>query len=357
MVRRQLRDVAVVSFSQSDVVRDVGAVNEVELIMPVIRQALDQAGLSSVQDLDFTCSGSCDYLQGAAFAFVTGVDALGAVPPIKESHVEMDAAWALYEAWLKIQMGQADSALLFGFGKSSPGELPSVLSLQLDPYYLQPLWPDSISLAALQARAMLDNGDITEADMAAVVARSRRNAMSNPHAQLAGQYSATNLLAEPMYLSPLRKHDLCPVSDGAAAMVICTVEKAEEWGLPFARISGIDHRIETHNLGARDLTRSVSTEIAAEKAGVGAGPVEIAEIYAPFSHQEVLLTRALGLGAATEINPSGGVLAGNPMMAAGLSRIGEIAMRIIQGDAKRGVAHATSGPCLQQNMVVVLEGA
>ena len=340
-----MRDVAVVSWAQSPTVRDAGARNEVELIMPVVQQALADAGLSSVQEVDFTCSGSCDYLQGAPFAFVAGV----------ESHVEMDAAWALFEAWLKIQMGHAESALLYGFGKSSPGELPHVLSLQLDPYYLTPLWPDSISLAGLQARAMLDAGLITEAQMAEVVARSRRNAKGNANAQLSGDVSVEELLAEPMYLPPLRKHDCCPVSDGASAMVICTVEKARSLGRPYAVIKGIDHRIETANLGARDLTRSVSTELAAAGAGVGRGKVDVAELYAPFSHQEIILSRALGLGADTVVNPSGGVLAGNVMMASGLDRIGEVATRIIRGEAGRGVAHATSGACLQQNMVVVLE--
>ena len=106
-----MRDIAIVSYVQSDCVANAGAANEVELIMPVVQAVLAQAGLARVQDVDFTCSGSCDYQQGAAFAFVTGVDALGAVPPIVESHVEMDAAWALYEAILKIRMGQADSAL------------------------------------------------------------------------------------------------------------------------------------------------------------------------------------------------------------------------------------------------------
>ncbi len=153
-----MKQIAIVAYQQSDSVSDAGAVNEVELIMPVLARTFKQVGLNNAQDVDFVCSGSCDYLQGAAFAFVAGVDALGAVPPIKESHVEMDAAWALYESILKIRMGHADSALIYGFGKSSPGELPIVLSQQLDPYYLAPLWVDSISLAALQARLMLDAG-------------------------------------------------------------------------------------------------------------------------------------------------------------------------------------------------------
>jgi acetyl-CoA acetyltransferase len=352
-----MTDIAIVAYQQSKSVADVGACNEVELIMPVLTQVYRQVGINNAQDVDFVCSGSCDYLQGAAFAFVAGVDALGAVPPIKESHVEMDGAWALYESMLKIRMGHAESALIYGFGKSSPGELPIVLSQQLDPYYLAPQWVDTISLAAMQARIMLDKGLISERDMADVVARSRRNALDNPNAQLSGDVSSDDLLAEETYVSPLRKSDCCPVSDGATAVIICTVDKAKAWGVPYAVISGIDHRIETHNLGMRDLTDSVSTRRAAQGAGAAAGPIDVAELYAPFSHQEIILTRALGLDENTQVNPSGGVLAGNLMMASGLSRIGEVFNRIVAGEAARGLAHATSGPCLQHNLVTVLEKA
>lgn len=56
------------------------------------------------------------------------------------------------------------------------------------------------------------------------------------------------------------------------------------------------------------------------------------------------------------VNPSGGALAANPVMAAGLIRLGEAAARIHRGESDRAIAHATSGPCLQQNLVAVLEG-
>ena len=56
--------------------------------------------------------------------------------------------------------------------------------------------------------------------------------------------------------------------DGASAMIICTLDRARKLGLPHAIIRGIDHRIETHHLGARDLTTSVSTRLAGETAGV-----------------------------------------------------------------------------------------
>jgi acetyl-CoA acetyltransferase len=349
-----MREAAVIGFVQGPQRRDAGPVNESELVMPVVRDVMAQVGLGQ-KDIDFTSSGSCDYLQGAAFAFVEGLSAIATVPPIRESHVEMDAAWALYEALLKIWCGEADICLVYGFGKSSPGELRTVLTLQLDPYYHVPLWPDSVSLAALQARQLLDGGSVSERDMAEVVVRSRGNARANPRAQLSGSFTVEQLLAEPSFVSPLRRHDCPPISDGASAMIIASRGAAERHCRRPAWIRGIDHRMETGVFGARDLTRSPSTRIAAEKAGVALGTVDLAELHAPFSHQEIILRRELGLDAGVPVNLSGGALAANTMMVAGLDRIGYVAERIINGDAARGVAHATSGPCLQQNLVAVLE--
>ncbi len=79
-------------------------------------------------------------------------------------------------------------------------------------------------------------------------------------------------------------------------------------------------------------------------------------MHAPFTHQEILLRRALGLDGETEVNPSGGALCGNPMFAAGLARIGcaargdHVRARVI-----RALGHATSGPALQQNLVCPME--
>ncbi len=122
-----------------------------------------------------------------------------------------------------------------------------------------------------------------------------------------------------------------------------------------AYITGLDHRIDPHGLGLRDLTTSESTRIAGENAGVQNGPVDFAEIYAPFSHQSLIIKEALGLGDDVQMDPSGGTLAGHAFMTHGLDCIGNAAQRIINGEAKRGVAHSTSGPCLQQNLVAVLE--
>jgi acetyl-CoA acetyltransferase len=350
-----MRDIAVISFDQTPARRRVEELNEVEMLMPAIHGALSNVDMT-IDDIGFTCSGSTDYLAGTAFSFVSTLDGVGPWPPIQESHVEMDGAWALYEAWVKLQLGEVDTALIYCYAKSSPGDLPMVLTRQLDPITVGPLWADSVSLAALQARALLDSGKATEADFAEVASRSRRDAMGNPNAQLAWSRSADEHLGEPYHIAPLRRSDCPPITDGAAAIVLAAGDVARSKVERPAWIRGIDHRVEPIHLGLRDLTVSESTRIAAEKAGVAAGRIDVAELHAPFSHQELILREAIGLGDDVAINPSGGALAANPIMTAGLIRIGEVANRISAGDAQRGVAHATSGPCLQQNLVCVLEG-
>ena len=353
---RTVRPVSIASFAQAQNVRRDDQRNETEGLMPVIAEVFGNIGITK-DDVDFICSGSTDYLIGGPFSFVMALDAVGVWPPRSESHVEMDGAWALYEAWVLLQEGEIDAALVYSFGRSSLGDLREILTLQLDPYYEAPLWPDIVSLNALQARALLDAGKATEADFAEIASRSRRAALGNPKAQVANDIDAATLLRDDYVVAPLRRHALPPITDGAAAVVLAAGDRATEWSERPVWITGIDHRMETHSLGARDLTISPSVAKAAEMAGVSAGKVDIAELHGPYAHQELIVKEALGLDDSVVVNPSGGPLAANPLMSAGLIRIGEAASRIRAGEADRAVAHATSGPCLQQNLVCVLEGA
>ena len=338
-----MRDVAIVSYAHLTVPRSEQ--DDVEMLAPVVAKAIEASGVPK-KEIGFTVSGSCDYLGGRPFSFVMALDAIGAWPPIAESHVEMDGAWALYEAWVRLQCGDIDSALVYAFGRSSQGDLRDVMVTQLDPYYLAPLAPDWIGLAALQARALLDTGRCTEKDLAEIAAERRGKGAK-----------ASDLMKAPYVVAPLREHDCPPSFDGASAVVLVAGEKAKKVCQNPAWIRGIDHRIEAHSLGARDLTRSVSTKLAGQKAGVVGQKVDIAEIHAPFSHQEIILKDALGIDAGVKVNPSGGALAAHPFIVAGLNRFGEAASRIHDGTARSAIAHATSGPCLQQNMVCLLAGS
>ncbi|MFD3810108.1 thiolase domain-containing protein [Rhodococcus sp. NPDC058639] len=351
-----MTDIAVVGFTHAPHVRETfGTTNGVEMLVPCFQELYDTLGITK-SDIGFWCSGSSDYLAGRAFSFISAIDAIGAVPPINESHVEMDAAWALYEAWVKLITGEVDTALVYGFGKSSAGTLRRTLSLQLDPYLVAPLGVDSVSLAGLQARMGLESGKWTDREMAEVAVRSLAAAKNNPKAQLSGDLDIDELLSRPYIADPLRKHDCAPVTDGAAAIVLATGDRARELCENPAWITGIEHRIDSPNFGAADLTTAPSARAAARAVTGGDTAFDVAELHAPFTHQELILREEIGLGDDTVVNPSGGPLSGNAMFSGGLERIGYAAQTIMNGTAGRALAHATSGALLQQNLVAVLEG-
>ena len=122
-------------------------------------------------------------------------------------------------------------------------------------------------------------------------------------------------------------------------------------------------------IGARDLTKSASTALAAKKAlamaGLGsASESDLVELHAQNPAAEMIVLEALGLDPKAPkptVNPSGGALCADPIMSTGLIRLGE-AFRQISGGAgprqvagaKRAVVHGTQGHCLQQNIVWVL---
>lgn len=347
-------DIAIVAFAQTPSYRRYED-SEPSLIMTVVNCVIQETGIDRHQ-IDFTNAASCDYLSGLPFCFIANVDGYGAWPPVYESHVEMDGAWALFEAFVRLQLGDIDLALVVASGKSSPGEPREIFSLQTDPYVHAPLGLDPVSVAGLQARALLDAGKATERDFAEIVSRSRRDGLSNPNAQVAKDISVEALLKEPYYAAPLRQHDLPPISDGAAAVLIARGKRARELCEKPVWIRGIDHRIESHHLGLRDLTDSPSTRMAASHLGLDAGSLDVAELCVRYSPEEIVLRQALGLGDRVKVNPSGGPLCGNPEMVSGLLRVIEVARRIRGGEAGRGLAHAASGPALQQNLLCMLEG-
>ena len=349
-----MRDIAVVSFEQIRVGPD-DLIPEVLMLVDVVSKAIERSGVPR-KEIGFTCSGSTDYLAGAPFSFVQNLGATGAWPPISESHVEMDGAWALYEAWIRLQHGDVDTALVFSSGRPSSCNLKEVLSIQLDPYYLMPLWPDYVSLAGLQAQAVLEKTGRTEKDLAEIAARCRRNAVGNPCAEVSGDAEVADLLSQPYVASPLREHDCPATSDGAAALMLVAGDRARDACERPAWIRGIDHRIDPQYPGLRDLSTSPSTKLAGEKAGAGKGDFEVAELSSLFTHEEILLRDALGLGDDTIVNPTGGPLVANPVMTTGLIRIGEAFRQVSEHGKDRVLAHASSGACLQQNLVCVLEG-
>ncbi len=348
-------DVAIIGWAQTPAYEKYTD-TEPTMIMDVVNSIIDDVGIDR-HDIDFTIAGSCDYLSGMPFAFVMNIDGVGAWPPVYESHVEMDGAWALFEAWVRLQVGDIETALAMGSGKSSPGRHQAVFALQNDPYVMAPLGLDPHSLAAIQARRLIEDGKTSEAAIAETVSRRLAAAQKNPNSLASGDRSVDDLLAEETVLSPLRAHDLPAIADGAAAVLLARGDKARELSDNPVWISGIDHRIESHHPGLRDLTDSPSTRLCAESLGVADGSVDVAEVMSCYGHQETILTEALSLSDQVDLNPSGGPLTAHPVMATGLVRVIEVAQRLADnGSGGRGLAHASSGSALQQNLVCVLEG-
>lgn len=308
--------------------------SEAELVQRVVDDALAAAGVA-MADIDFTCSGSSDYLEGRPFAFVSALDGICAWPPIAESHVEMDGAWALYEAWVKIQSGQADTALIYAFGKPTAGNIDRVLCAQLDPYTMAPLWPGANAIAGLQARALLDAGEVTRDALDAIAVAHGLNVSTD---------------GGPRACAPLRRHDVAPVVDGATAIVLAAESRAPEGR--HAWIRGLAHRIEPHQLGLRPLARSASTAQSAESAR--AGTFDYASTSARTTAEHAIVADALGVAPTAATVRSLG-FNGHTMMVAGLTAFADAAAQIAQNGADRAVAHATSGPALQQNLVSSLE--
>jgi acetyl-CoA acetyltransferase len=337
-----MRRVAVVAFA-CDVWPLGDGRNDAELLAPVVDRALAAAGGIAPGDIGVLGTASSEFLNGAVGSVMGAFDALPGWPPRVHSHLEADGAWALYESWVRLLAGEAEAALVCAFSRSLAADPRDVLVLQLDPYVVAPLAPAATSMAALQARALLEAARYGEADFAAV-ASARRPGVS-----------AADVLRQPYIASPLRAADCSTPCAGAAAIVLAADDLAEDATEHPAWISGVEHRIESHALGGRDLTLSRSTRAAAARLGLPGSAIDVLEVHAPFSHQELIVVDAVGAGDIGALNPSGGALPADPMMVTGLIRIGSAAEAILRGEARRAVGHATNGPCLQHNLLCLLE--
>ena len=161
-------------------------------------------------------------------------------PPVNESHVEMDGAWALYEAWVKIQTGEVDTALVYGFGKSSPGDLRRGAGAAARPV---------LRGAALARRRVASPrcrpgpcstpGCGDERRWPRWSPRSRRDARRTTRTRSSqGRLVGRRAARRAEYADPLRKHDCAPITDGAAAIVLAAGDRARER----ARPAGVDPR-------------------------------------------------------------------------------------------------------------------
>lgn len=225
------------------------------------------------------------------------------------------------------------------------------------------------ALAAMLMRIYMQRYGVTERHIAMVAVKNHKNGMKNPYAHIHREITIEGAMQSVMISDPLRLYYTCPISDGAAAVILCPADKAEEYRDKPVKIIGVGQATDVQCVHEReDPAVLKSCRIAAEKAykmaGITPKDVDVAEVHDAFEILELVESEDVGLfekGKAhlavekgvTEIdgempiNPSGGLKArGHPVGATGVAQIvelvwqlrGEAGERQIKKDAKRALA-------------------
>jgi len=228
-------------------------------------------------------------------------------------------------------------------------------------------------LYAMLARVHMARYGTTIEQLAAVAVKNHANGFLNPNAQYRMRVTIEEVLNATLVADPLRLLDCSPITDGAAALILTTVEKARALkpGQPVVRVTGSGLATDTITLANRaDLAELGAVRRAGERAYAMAGKkpsdLHVVEVHDCFTIAEIMATEALGLfppgqgGPAVEqgmtaiggripVNPSGGLKSkGHPVGATGVAQVVEIVSQLRGEAGKRQVQGARVG--LAQNM-------
>ncbi|MWV39137.1 thiolase domain-containing protein [Natrialba sp. INN-245] len=312
--------------------------------------------------------------QGPLMAEAAGVRA----PATRYESACASSGVAVRDAVYRIRNGEADVVLVGGaermtnLGTAGATEALAIAADDLWEVRAGMTFPGAY---ALMAKAYFSKFGGDREDLAHVAVKNHENALPNEKAQYRSAITVEDALEAPWVSTPLGLYDSCPISDGAAALVLTSEAYAEENDLdaPVA-ITGTGQGGDRLALHDREhLARSPAARKAGEEAyadaGVGAGDIDVAEVHDCFTIAEVLAIEALdiegvgeGISAArdgrttadgeTPINLSGGLKAkGHPVGATGASQIAEVAS-LLAGehpnsehveDATTGLAHNAGG--------------
>jgi len=353
-----------------------------EMVFEIAQNALEDAGISW-KDLDYTITSSVDLWDGSTASNATLTEVVGAVMK-PEMRVAGDGLTAAFQGMLTILSGAAEVVLVISYSKESMSSRWGITNWVFDPIYQQTLGLDYLSAAALQTWAYFSRYGVTEEHCARVVIKNLTDAQGNPFAQRREKISIEDVLLSEVWASPIKALDVSPTSDGGSAVILASERVIRERKVEPVWILGAGRCLEGHYLGERDLTEGEALCRAARKAYNLAGiknpfkEIEVAEISCTFSYQELLWSEILnfyprgqatqlledweaGLDGNLSINPSGGIMAGNPLIPAGLIRLVEAFLQVkgkAQGhqvqEVKRALAHGTDGPCGQGQCVMVV---
>ena len=376
------RQVAVIGASQTRFESDKGYEAITETVFKVVREAMADAGVNR-DDLDSVVTSSVDLWDGRTASNQMLTDVVGSIMK-PESRVAGDGLGAAFQGMTTILAGASEITLVVSQCRGSMGDHYEISNWVFDPIYQQTLGLDYLSASALQANCYMRQFGISQEECARVVVKNLRDAQNNPYAQMTMPVTVDDVMASPMWAYPIKEMDAAPISDGACAVILASRERAKALSKKPIWIHGAGSCVDSHYLGDRDLAGGDALIRASKKAYGMAGirdPLEdldVAEVSAAFSYQELLWSELMGfcrrgegarilqegmtsLGGALPVNPSGGMIAGNPVTVAGLTRLveavlqvrGEAGARQVRG-ARKALAHGTTGCCGQGQYVMIV---
>lgn len=370
-----MRDVAVIG---------VGMNKWGELWAKPMRDIFVEAALAAIDDAKIDHLDSM-YIGSMTPGLFLGQEHLGSMlsdylgqNPIPATRVESACAsggLAFRLAYIEVASGMSDIVLASGVEKMtdvSGDEATYALASAADQDYEGYNGATFPGLYALMARRHMHQYGTTREQLAQVAVKNHENGSLNPLAQFPFKVTVEDVINSTMIADPLRILDCSPITDGAAAAILCPLDLAKQKGVkPIIKITGSGHATDTIALYQReDITFLNATakagEMAFKMAGISPKELDLAEVHDCFTIAEICVIEALGFvkkgegGKAVEsgltvldgkipINTSGGLKSkGHPVGATGLAQIYEV-VKQLRGDAgKRQVKGARRG--LTQNM-------
>lgn len=332
-------------------------VNGMELINEAVRRALEDTDLT-INDIDAFVIGNMDHFEAINNVDMWGVEGCGAYlkPIMKVTTGGSTGSSVAIAAFHHVASGVFDTVMAVGWEKNSESDTTGAIITCSDPTWDRLSYSGAIPGLATDASMYMAKYGITERDAARVAVRDRAHACNNPYAHLRTAVTVDDVMNSPMLSYPIKLLDICPRSDGAAAVIFANESKAKKLCRQPAWVLAATVRHEYAYFGDIDYTRALSLERASQEAYALAGisdplhQLDVIELYQPCSFFGLKWIEALQLcgpgkapdlvwSGATDmdgilpINPSGGVLATNCIGATALLRVGEAALQV-QGKAE-----------------------
>ncbi|MCK4364142.1 MAG: thiolase domain-containing protein [Candidatus Aminicenantes bacterium] len=337
--------------------------------------ALDDAGVDRIDSM-YVGSMSSGIFVGQEHIASMLADYLGQAP-VPSTRVETACAsggLALRLGFMEVASGMSDVVLVSGIEKMTDVngyEATYALGTAADQEYEGYHGITFPGLYALIARAHMEKYGTTREQLALVAVKNHLNGSKNPLAQYPFKITVDSVLNSVMVADPLRILDCSPITDGAAAAILCPVEMARKMNKPVVKIIGSGHATDSIALSSRkDITWLEATYQAGKRAYAMANKkpedIDILEVHDCFTIAEICVIEALGIvekgkgGEAAEdeitylegkipVNTSGGLKAkGHPVGATGVAQVIEIVKQLRGEAGKRQVKDPRIG--MAQNM-------